>query len=336
VKAAIQGAPREVGIDLADWNWKVVRQFVRERFGLALGRSGCLKYLHRLGFVLKRPKKRLLKANPWRRAVFVREYVLLRATAAETGTKIFFADEAHFYVDADLRGKWVSRASQPWSARPARATARRPVTTRPCASRPARSRRWRSTALRALAGSVTSSRATNSSSEAPIAFLTASGLRPVAITAFPAARAALAMSTPMPRPAPVMNQTFFSLMRCSSFHMVRSPRATFDCGRPGHRCAGDSYTGQDFWLPQHAFTSQASEVLTSHPVGLSTGQSMAQRRTIDSAGTQLSVAGDLYSSSVTRAPHVALLPWSSISHIAICVMKWSGAAPCQCHLPGGV
>ena len=27
--------------------------------------------------------------------------------AALTGTKIFFADEAHFQTDADLRGKWV-------------------------------------------------------------------------------------------------------------------------------------------------------------------------------------------------------------------------------------
>ena len=40
--------------------------------------------------------------------------------------------------------------------------------------------------------------------------MTVSVLRPVATTAWPAARAALAMSTPMPRPAPVMNQTFFS------------------------------------------------------------------------------------------------------------------------------
>jgi transposase len=49
-----------------------VRQFVGERFGLTLGRSGCLKDLHRLGFVLKRPKQRLLKANQERRAIFVR------------------------------------------------------------------------------------------------------------------------------------------------------------------------------------------------------------------------------------------------------------------------
>jgi hypothetical protein len=107
VKAAIQGAPRDVGIDLGDWNWKVVRQYVRERFRVTLGRSSCLNYLHRLGFVLKRPKKRLLKADPERRARFVREYALLRATAAMTGATIFFVDEAHFYADVDLRGKWV-------------------------------------------------------------------------------------------------------------------------------------------------------------------------------------------------------------------------------------
>ena len=74
---------------------------------MTLGRSGGLKYLHHLGFVLKRPKKRLLKADPARRAVFVREYALLRATAAATGAKIFVVDEAHFYADVDLRGTWV-------------------------------------------------------------------------------------------------------------------------------------------------------------------------------------------------------------------------------------
>src|SRR5438477_2975076 len=62
LKAAIQAPPREAGLDLADWNWKVVREFVRRRFGITLGRSSCRNYLHRLGFVLKRPKKRLLQA----------------------------------------------------------------------------------------------------------------------------------------------------------------------------------------------------------------------------------------------------------------------------------
>ena len=70
-------------------------------------RSVDLTCRHRLGFALKRPKKRLLKADPARREAFVAEYVALTAAARRTGAKIFFADEAHFQADADLRGKWV-------------------------------------------------------------------------------------------------------------------------------------------------------------------------------------------------------------------------------------
>src|ERR1700733_8572485 len=40
-----------------------------------------------------------------------------------------------------------------------------------------------------------------------MAAATRSGSRPVATTAWPAAKAALAMSVPMPRPAPVISQT---------------------------------------------------------------------------------------------------------------------------------
>ena len=97
----MQAPPRAVGIDLADWNWTVVREFVQRRFGILLKRSSCRNYLHRLGFVLKRPKKRLVKANAERRAAFVREYALLRAAAQESGAKLFFVDEAHFYADVD-------------------------------------------------------------------------------------------------------------------------------------------------------------------------------------------------------------------------------------------
>lgn len=103
----MQATPGEVGIPLANWNWKVVRQFVETRCGIRLGRSACTRYLHRLGFVYERPKKRLLKADEAQRAAFVAEYAALRAAAQAAGAKIFFADEAHFRADADLHGKWV-------------------------------------------------------------------------------------------------------------------------------------------------------------------------------------------------------------------------------------
>ena len=109
MKTAVQAPPREAGIDLANWNWKVVREFVHRHFGRRLSRSSCLNYLHRLGFVLKRPKKRLLKANAADREAFVACYAKLRLEAEVRNAKIFFADEAHFRADADLRGKWVLR-----------------------------------------------------------------------------------------------------------------------------------------------------------------------------------------------------------------------------------
>jgi len=93
----------------ANWSWKVVRQFVQDRFGQVLSRSSCLNYLHRLGFVLKRPKKRLAKAKAEKRAAFVATYVALRAEAQARGAKIFFVDEAHFRADVELRTKWVLR-----------------------------------------------------------------------------------------------------------------------------------------------------------------------------------------------------------------------------------
>ena len=85
----------------------MVHQFVSERLGISLSRSSCLNYLHRLGFVLKRPKKRLVKADEGKRDAFVAEYAALADGARRSGAKIFFADEAHFRADAELRSKWV-------------------------------------------------------------------------------------------------------------------------------------------------------------------------------------------------------------------------------------
>jgi transposase len=111
LKEAVQHPPREVGIELADWHWKVVRRFVQERFGITLSRSSCLTYLHRLGFVVKRPIKQLLKADEAKRTAFVTTYATLRREAQSSGAKHFFVDEAHFYADVDLHGKWVLKGT---------------------------------------------------------------------------------------------------------------------------------------------------------------------------------------------------------------------------------
>ena len=107
MKEAVQQSPAAAGMELANWNWKVVRRYVLERFGSGLSRSSCLNWLHRLGFSFKRPKKRLLKADEGKREAFVAEYAALWEECQGTGARIFFADEAHFRADAELRGKWT-------------------------------------------------------------------------------------------------------------------------------------------------------------------------------------------------------------------------------------
>ena len=107
LKGAVEQPPAAAGIQLANWYWRVVRQFVSERFGISLCRSSCLNWLYRLGFACKRPQKRLLKANESKREAFVAEYAALWEEAQRTEARIFFADEAHFRADADLRGKWA-------------------------------------------------------------------------------------------------------------------------------------------------------------------------------------------------------------------------------------
>jgi transposase len=109
---AVQAAPGAAGLDCANWNWKAVRRFVRERFDRLLSCRSCLNYLHRLGYVLRRPKKRLLKANAEKRRAFVAAYVTLCKEALAQGAKIFFVDEAYFRADADLRAKWVLRGER--------------------------------------------------------------------------------------------------------------------------------------------------------------------------------------------------------------------------------
>jgi transposase len=107
----VQYPPREAGIELATWHGKGVRQFVHDHFGITLCRSSCRNYLHRLGFVVKRPTKRLRKANEATRDTFVVDYATLRTEAQTTGAKHCFADEAHFYADVDLHGIWVLKGT---------------------------------------------------------------------------------------------------------------------------------------------------------------------------------------------------------------------------------
>ena len=75
---SVQQPPATSGIELVSWHWKVIRQFVSERFGVSLSCSNCLNWLHRQWFAFKRPRKCLLQAEEVKRESFVVEYAALR------------------------------------------------------------------------------------------------------------------------------------------------------------------------------------------------------------------------------------------------------------------
>ncbi len=96
-------------MDAPTWSAKAVRQFVASRFGHRLSPRSGVRYLHRLGFVCKRPKRRLLKADSAKRTAFIEQYRTILTDAAARRARIFFVDEAHFRADGDLRRLWTLR-----------------------------------------------------------------------------------------------------------------------------------------------------------------------------------------------------------------------------------
>ena len=62
-----------------------------------------------LGVCPEASQETLVKADEAKRESFVAEYAALWDEARGCGAKIFFADEAHFRADAELRGKWVQK-----------------------------------------------------------------------------------------------------------------------------------------------------------------------------------------------------------------------------------
>lgn len=101
--------PSAVGIPAATWTWKAVAEWSATHAHRRLSRSSCLRYLHRLGFVWKRPITRLLKANAAARDAFVAEYAGLEQAADAVDARIWFVDEACIRADADLHGLWTPK-----------------------------------------------------------------------------------------------------------------------------------------------------------------------------------------------------------------------------------
>gem|GEM_PF-567225 len=72
LRTALQNPPRESGFENGRWTGRLVAVYVNKRFGKRISPRTALRYLHRLGFRLKRPRKKLKKADPEKQKEFAK------------------------------------------------------------------------------------------------------------------------------------------------------------------------------------------------------------------------------------------------------------------------
>lgn len=85
--------PRAVGYgEAGNWDTRVFRGFLRDRYPLVLSRSGCTPWLHRHGFSWTRPTDVLAKADPERQKVWVQALQELKKLTVRD--VLLFEDEA--------------------------------------------------------------------------------------------------------------------------------------------------------------------------------------------------------------------------------------------------
>jgi transposase len=108
LKAAVQRPPRQVGLKTGTWTGKVVAAFVKRAFGKTISAATARRYLHRLGFGRKRPRKRFVRAKPAAQRAFAQALQQVEQQR-EPGRVTVYMDQGQIWQDALPRLGWFLR-----------------------------------------------------------------------------------------------------------------------------------------------------------------------------------------------------------------------------------
>lgn len=106
--------PRQFQFDFALWTRKIVRDLVRQKFGVEMTPQGIGKLLHRIGLSPRRPLYRAYQQDTeavrrWREE----EFPAIRAQAREEGAEVYFGDEAGVRTDHHSGTTWAPVGQTP-------------------------------------------------------------------------------------------------------------------------------------------------------------------------------------------------------------------------------
>lgn len=106
--------PRQFQFDFALWTRKIVREVIRQKFGVEMTPQGIGTLLHRLGLSPQRPLYRAYQQDPeavqrWKEE----EFPAIREQARREGAEVYFGDEAGVRTDHHSGTTWAPVGQTP-------------------------------------------------------------------------------------------------------------------------------------------------------------------------------------------------------------------------------
>lgn len=111
LREVVRRPPRAVGIKAGRWTARLVAAYVQRTFGKRVHPETARRYLHELGFGLKMPRKRLVKADRAQQEAFIRELQAVEAQRSPHSLTVYM-DEGQIEQDANLKRMWVLKGEE--------------------------------------------------------------------------------------------------------------------------------------------------------------------------------------------------------------------------------
>jgi len=117
LRNAVKKSPREVGFKNGRWTGRLVADFVYERFGKKISIRTAIRYLHRLGFKLKRARKKSKKQTLKSRKDSQKIY---KSSNRSPRSVTVYVDEGQIWCDASLGRIWSPIGAEVESTSPSK------------------------------------------------------------------------------------------------------------------------------------------------------------------------------------------------------------------------
>jgi len=105
LKQTVASSPRQAGLKTGAWSGKVVVALVKRRFRKTISAATARRYLKRLGFRRKRPRKRFVKASPEAQKDFAQKLQALERSRCKRSVTAYM-DQGQIWQDALPRLSW--------------------------------------------------------------------------------------------------------------------------------------------------------------------------------------------------------------------------------------